>query len=967
MDSTSVLPADQSVASEEQGLRGILPTLITGTVLLILVRFWSDSYLWFHTLTEIVAVIIGIVTFLVALYTYSFTGNVYLFCIATGFFWSSLLDILHFLTYQGMPIAKISGADLATQFWLCARTIQIVAILLAPWFMLHKNFSYRIIGAFGVCTVLLAILTINQVFPPAFIPGQGLTVYKIFWEWLLILGLATALWHLRLIRNALVPELYYILIKVFVLMIAMEFCFTLYSSTSEFFNLLGHLFKFWSYGLLCWLMLNFLLRQPRLILQTQTRMLQSITETVPGMVCQFQRRATGAFDFVFVSPGAAELFELTPACLLEDSQRAWNCLEPSDRQQLFARLEASAHQLLPLKMQWQVRLPRKGMCWHHAESSVPVRQMDGTLLWTAHLRDITTEKNVELELKQHRDELASLVAARTTELEQAVLRAEHADRAKSDFLSNMSHEIRTPLNAVIGMAVIGLRDPLAAPAQRYLGQIHDSGQLLLALVNDILDFAKVEAGKFTIDCQPARLQHLIRRVAEMSGHRAESKGLKFELLCQDDLPEIILTDELRLTQVLINLLGNAIKFTDKGYVRLRIQHVAGTTGAWLICSVEDSGIGMTPEQVSRLFRPFIQGDTSTSRRFGGTGLGLSISKSIVELLGGSIEVASAAGTGSCFTARLPLVPPDPAQLAAFQAVAPSGMEASKLPDGVRLKGLRILAAEDDPVNRAVLHGLLEQEGAVFRIAEDGMAALALLETDRTAFDVFLCDIQMPGLNGYETTQKALQLAPGLPVIGLTAYALPEERKRCLAAGMRERVTKPIDIDVLVQMIRQQVGSLHPTTGATDVTAPSSEQTVVTKVTTAEPLPLPDASVLDMALLTRRLKKPAVIHRILQQMLDHHAETPSRLRQLQTAGDIETLQRLVHSLRGVAGNLAAMEVHDTATALENDMAQHQAIDPVLTGKLATQLEKLLEHIRAEQQSPVGETTVQDTGNDEGMPK
>jgi CheY-like chemotaxis protein len=372
--------------------------------------------------------------------------------------------------------------------------------------------------------------------------------------------------------------------------------------------------------------------------------------------------------------------------------------------------------------------------------------------------------------------------------------------------------------------------------------------------------------------------------------------------------------------VLVNLLGNAIKFTERGGVRMTVSQMPiGPGHACLLFAIEDSGIGMRADQIARLFHPFEQGDASTTRRFGGTGLGLTISKNIADLMQGSIDVASLPGKGSCFTLRVCFdtvaAPPEPAA----DAVLGGHVR--------RLEGVRILAAEDDPVNQWVIKDLLEQEGASCQLVDSGVAALEVLGAG-AQFDVFLTDVQMPGLDGYETVRRSSALWPQLPVIGLTAHALPEERQRCLDAGMRDHVTKPIDIEHLFSAILR-----------------------VLPLPSVAPVALPDAlpaglcAPIDWDALWTRMRRPAAVQKAIESLLTHHAATAAALRELLAANDSEGVRMLAHKLRGVAGLLSANLVLRAATGLEDDFRATRNIDAARGAGLADAMDELIRAARA----------------------
>lgn len=413
----------------------------------------------------------------------------------------------------------------------------------------------------------------------------------------------------------------------------------------------------------------------------------------------------------------------------------------------------------------------------------------GTLNLYSALPDAFDPQETELLEELARNVANGVEALRTREQRD---RAQSASSAKSAFLAHMSHEIRTPLNAVVGLAELGASQAGGTPVESTLKALHESGEHLMRVVNDILDFSRLEAGKLSVERQPFALSAVLSTVAGIGRAEARAKGLVFELEVPPDLPMMVVGDAHRLRQVLINLVGNAVKFTEVGWVRVAISRDGGD----IAFAVTDTGIGMSPEQQSRLFRPFEQGDASTTRRYGGSGLGLAISHDLAQLMGGSLAVRSAEGTGSTFTLRLPL-PAAPAP--------PAEPRAATQPKtgGRRLDGWRLLVGEDVEVNRIVIGAFLEREGAQVTFAENGLQVIGrIVERGNDAFDAVLMDVQMPLLDGLETTRRLRRIAPRLPVIGVTAHALPEERQRCIEAGMVDQVTKPVRIDELVAALRR---------------------------------------------------------------------------------------------------------------------------------------------------------------------
>ncbi len=383
--------------------------------------------------------------------------------------------------------------------------------------------------------------------------------------------------------------------------------------------------------------------------------------------------------------------------------------------------------------------------------------------------------------------------AAETAREQALLAAEQLARARSQFLANMSHEIRTPLNGVLGFAEIGLRNrDNPETVERSFRRILDSGQLLLRVVNDVLDFSKIEAGKFSIEPVVINLRDVIAEAVAHVRDAAEAKKLQLRISVANDVPPTCMGDPERIKQVLLNLLTNALKFTESGMVSLAAER----KGEHLLISVEDSGMGMTDHQVARLFSPFEQADGSSTRRHGGTGLGLAISHRLVELMGGIIEVSSRPGRGSLFRVRLPYVP-STAEDPANRNDRASSIRPAEKP----LTGLTVLVVEDNEINRSVLQINLIELGAHVVLTENGREAVEYVRmVGPDAADVVLMDVQMPVMDGYEATAGILALAPRMPIIGQTAHAYCEEKERCYAVGMVGHLAKPLDPRSMLAMI-----------------------------------------------------------------------------------------------------------------------------------------------------------------------
>lgn len=732
----------------------------------------------------------------------------------------------------------------------------------------------------------------------------------------------------------------------------------------------------------------------------------------------------------FVNAAGAKMLGYTPEELVGDAMHARVHYAHADGRPLpheECRMYQTARDGQPRVAADEVLWRKDGTSFPVEYSTMPIINAGATVGSVVVFRDITQRLEAEAELRAAKEA------------------AEAATKAKSDFLANMSHEIRTPMNAILGMTHLALKTELTPKQADYLGKVRSAAQSLLGIINDILDFSKIEAGKLDVEQTDFELEKVLENLSTIVGQKAHDKNIEFLIAAQADIHQNLVGDPLRLGQILINLVNNAIKFTTHGEVVVTVAADEETSDrVKLKFAVRDTGIGMTPEQSARLFQAFTQADTSITRKYGGTGLGLSISKRLVEMMNGEIWVESAAGVGSTFyfTAWFGLgsekkkkrfIPDlagvralvvddnaqareimaeqlralsmraesvesgenaireivsadaehDPYRLVLMDWYMPGvdGLEASRLikrhdrlqnipkivmvtafgredirtqaekigVEGFLLKpvnssllydtlvdlfgieaqadrsqrardgkhrhnatGIRILLVEDNEMNQQIARELLEDAGAIVTVANNGGEAVALLTGEREAvvFDIVLMDIQMPVMDGLSATRQLRKHRnlETLPIIAMTAHALVEERQRCIDAGMNDHISKPIDPDNLFATLSRWAAP-RP-----NISEPSPRSSAEMQ---ADEIPaIPGVNIEDG--LTRVAGNKRLYRDLLRQFASKQADAGSQVSAALDAGDRMLAERIVHTVKGVAGNLAIAEVYPAAQQLERDI-------------------------------------------------
>jgi len=516
--------------------------------------------------------------------------------------------------------------------------------------------------------------------------------------------------------------------------------------------------------------------------------------------------------------------------------------------------------------------------------------------------------------------------------------AELASKAKTEFLANMSHEIRTPMTAILGYSdLLSDADASAEERDRYVDAIRRNGRHLLDLINDILDISKIEAGKMQVETVPCSVCDIVAEVSSMMRGRATEKSLAFRVDYAGPVPEQAHTDPTRVRQVLINLLGNAIKFTEAGEVVLHVTAVTGGPELRLRFSVRDTGVGLTREQIGRLFKPFTQADTSVTRRFGGTGLGLHICKRLAAMLGGDLTVDSTPGRGSTFALEIAGGPADPAApmvLDPARRSLPAEEPRSLAAPTRRLHG-RILLAEDGPDNQRLFATYLGRAGAVPDIVDNGADACErALAADAAGdpYGVILMDIQMPRMDGYTAVARLRVAGYGGTVIALTAHAMPEDRERCLSHGYTDYMTKPVKRDALVEMVGRYlaIAPLSPAAAVARATSPVPDPLVCPSPTAPAPAPrdgaqaarTPGSSAVPSppspGVIRSALRDDPDIGELLLDYVGSLGAVVGDLAEQVAKGDVASVLTTVHQLKGTAGNFGFLEVTDRAREAEQAM-------------------------------------------------
>jgi len=506
--------------------------------------------------------------------------------------------------------------------------------------------------------------------------------------------------------------------------------------------------------------------------------------------------------------------------------------------------------------------------------------------------------------------LEDKVKDRTKELEFEKSKAQEATKSKSNFLATMSHEIRTPMNGIVGMTYLALQTELTSKQKHYMQTIKSSSSSLLNIINDILDFSKIEAGKLQIDRVDFNLYRLLDTIKSSMELQMRGKGLSFEITYGSNVSEYLHGDSLRISQIITNIISNALKFTNSGYVKLNIENRDGI----YLFSIKDSGIGITPEHQMQLFNSYAQADGSITRKYGGTGLGLSISKQLVELMGGKIYFSSEVGIGSTFVFELTLFDAD-------KNFKNEDFKLESLRDKLHLNGSNILLVEDDLINQEIFVGLLEKSLINIDLANNGIEAVTMVQENPNKYELIFMDINMPTMDGYQATKLIRELDTDVAIVALTANAMNQDVQDAQSAGMNEHLSKPIVVEKLYEILLKYISKKS---NFSDMEVEKRNQNEII---------IPRFLNIDTEIGLKRLDLNKKLYlEILKKFYNKYKDFEIDI------SDNKNFQLQVHTLKGLSANIGACSLHESMCEVE----ENQNID--LVPEIYIELQKVLSELK-----------------------
>ena len=880
------------------------------------------NYLFYHTLIEFAGIIIAFTIFVIGWNTRKFSGNNMIIILAAGYLAVGSIDMLHTLTFSGMGIFPDLNSNPPTQFWISARYLEATAFILAASFLARrvKIQPNKVLFGFTAAGMLLTYTVFAGYFPDCYLESQGLTTFKIASEYFIsaiLIAAGIIFWKKR---AHLEKSILSMLLFAGAFTVMSELSFTLYEDVYGFYNYLGHIFKLFSIGLIFHALIYQSLTNPfRLLFREVSETNQKLSHNEKKFRDLVEQSSDWILEtdlngkIVYSNPKAQELtgYELNE--LLGSS--LFGFMDPDEAGKQIEYLYNTAARQEPFYRLEVKILHKDGRPLIFEANGRPVYNEQGQLKgYRSIAREITGRKKTEHELMEAKE------------------KAEQANLAKNKFLAKMSHEIRNPMSVIMGSNEVLSSTDLSPGQKEWTEMVKVSSGALLNMINEMLDYSRVEAGTLNLNHIQFDLYREVESIISAFNDRASEKGLQLAYSIQGDLPRQVIGDPDRLRQILSKLLENAIKFTRKGVVALTLKPAWAETyqaqynrkpGGCAVFSVQfsvqDEGIGMSPEQVDTLIQSTYQvDDQKSSGEYRGPGLGLALSKKLVELMGGSISAESTLNQGSTFYLTIPLgLPEDTGDISGKSRTEKAALKGEP---GREMENLEILLVEDKPLNQKLAAYILEKSGHRVTRANNGREALELYRKRR--YDLIFMDIHMPEMDGLETTAqiRAAEQEENrhTPIIAMTAYDTDEDQNLFLQSGMDYCVTKPFNSDDLYNALAAVMKKVPDKGGEQDISMDTIRE-----------------------MLKRVEGNTELLEELLEMFFPDFHNDVAAIKESLEKKDAKTLAFTAHGLKGELGNLGLKSAFNTASELEKQAKENNLENVLLLLDLLEQEVKGLE--------------------------